>query len=140
MLNGITTPQSKNAVSALYINCKLLPFPSKKSCWNEQTINSLLVLMAVYIVSNMCKCIFSIGVDIREIVRLMEVYAMLYKCTYWVLTLYGRSYVIWTSGLCSWITDKHYRCFSLISRYIIMINANMPFMCVWGCGGVCCGE
>ena len=30
-----------NAVCALQINCKLLPFPSEKSCRNEQMINRL---------------------------------------------------------------------------------------------------
>ena len=36
-----TAPQSKNAVCALQINCKLLPSPLDKSYRNEQTINSL---------------------------------------------------------------------------------------------------
>ena len=33
---------------------------------------------------------FSMGVDWTEIVRLMEVSAMLSRCTYSVITLYGR--------------------------------------------------
>ena len=37
----VCAPQLKNAVCALQINCKLPPFPLEKSCWNEQTINSL---------------------------------------------------------------------------------------------------
>ena len=37
---GESAPQSKNAVCALLIDCKLLPFPLEKSSRNEQTINS----------------------------------------------------------------------------------------------------
>ena len=36
-----SAPQSKNAVCALLIDCKLLSFPMVKSCRNEQTVNSL---------------------------------------------------------------------------------------------------
>ena len=47
--------QSKNAVFAFQINCKLLPFPLEKSYNNEQSINSLSKLKAVSTISNMCK-------------------------------------------------------------------------------------
>ena len=44
----LSTPKSKNAVCALQINWKLLPFPFplEKSCRNEQTIYSLSLAMA----------------------------------------------------------------------------------------------
>ena len=37
-----SAPHSKNAIYALQIYFKLLPFPLEKSCRNEQMINSLL--------------------------------------------------------------------------------------------------
>ena len=40
--NGKSALQGKNAVCALQINCKLLPFSLEKSCRNKQTINFLL--------------------------------------------------------------------------------------------------
>ena len=38
---GKAAQQSRNAVCALKINCKLFPFPLEKSCRNKQTISSL---------------------------------------------------------------------------------------------------
>ena len=51
----ITASQSKNAVCALQINNKLLPFPLNKFCRNEQTSNSFSQLMEVSAISNMGK-------------------------------------------------------------------------------------
>ena len=66
----------KNAVCALQINCNLLSFLLEKSCRNEQTINFLSYNF------------FSMGVDWKKnIARLNEVSAMLYKCTYCISTL-----------------------------------------------------
>ena len=49
---------------------------------------------------------FSMGVDWSQIVRVMEVSAMLYKCTYCVFTLYGRNMV-----LCNKIPQTNLPCF-----------------------------
>ena len=81
-----SAPQSKNAVCALKINCKLFPFPLEKSWRNKQTIN-------ISTLSNMCKYNLLAWEWIKvklKIVRFnIEVYTLLNKWTYCVFTLYG---------------------------------------------------
>ena len=86
-ISYISAPQSKNAVCALKINCKLLPFFLEKSFKNEQPINFLSQLKAASAISNMCKCNF---LALKKIEGLMDVSAMIYKYIYCVFNLYGR--------------------------------------------------
>ena len=55
IFEGFLPHKLKNAVCALQITCKLLPFPLEKSCKNKQTSYSLPYLKAVSTIPNMSK-------------------------------------------------------------------------------------
>ena len=82
--------QSKNAVCALQINCKLLSFPLR----NPAEISWQSILFQTFkqylLYQTHVNTTFQHGVDWSEIVGLMEVSCMLYKCTYCLFTLYCR--------------------------------------------------
>ena len=82
--------QSKNAVCASQTNCKLLTFPLEKSCRNEQTVIFFHNKGSIYYIKHGQIQLFDMRVGWSENICLMEVSVMIYKCTYYVFTFYGR--------------------------------------------------
>ena len=95
MLITTSTPQIKKQTKIKQnVNCRLIA-----SYYLLPSINPVEVNRRSYILIHL----FSIEVDQSEIVRLMEVYAMLCKCTYCVFTMYGRNALLYADIHFAWL-------------------------------------
>ena len=85
--------QSKNVVCALQINCKLLPFPSKKKNPADMSRRSILFHTKGSFYNQTClNIIFEHGSELNLNCTFngSNCY-VLYKCTYWAFILYDRN-------------------------------------------------